>query len=84
MLVDETPDISSDKKNFLIVFPTDVLLVREEKSYVSLYLRNTDTRFVSVSSGVLSLVFPEKVDYAELFTKACQTTDSTQRVALLR
>ena len=32
----------------------------------------TDTTFVGVSSGVLSLVYCEKGDYANLFTKACR------------
>ena len=38
-----------------------------------MYLRNTDTKFVGVSSGVLSLVYREKVDYATLCTKAGNT-----------
>ena len=48
--------------------------------HVSVYLRNTDPKFVGVSSGVLSLVYHQRVDYAELFTKAGQTAVSTERV----
>ena len=44
-------------------------------------MRNTDAKFVGVSSGVLSLVSREKVDYAELFTKADQKTLSTHHDA---
>ena len=83
MLVDEPPDISSDSKNFLLVYPTEAFLGKGKKNgiYVSVYLRNTDTKFVGVSSGVLSLVNWEKVDYAKLVTKAHQTSVSTERVA---
>ena len=34
ILVDETPDISSDKKNFLVVHSTEVLHGKEKKSGV--------------------------------------------------
>ena len=64
MLVDEPPNIDSDSKNFLLVYPTEAFLVRAKNNgvYVSVYLRNTDTKFVGVSSGVLSLVNWEKVN----------------------
>ena len=42
---------------------------------------HTDTTFVGVISGVLSLVYLEKVDYATLVTKADQTAVSTEHVA---
>ena len=82
MLVDEPHNIDSDSKNFLLVYPTEAFLVRAKNNgvYVSVYLRNTDTKFVGVSSGVLSLVNWEKVDYAKLVTKAHQTSVSTERV----
>ena len=63
ILLDETPDIFSDNKNFLIVSPTEVFHGKEKSgAYVSVYLRNTDTKSVCVGSGVLSLVYPYKVD----------------------
>ena len=42
MLIDETPDIHTDYKNFLIVYPTEVFLGTEKKNsvYVSVYRRN--------------------------------------------
>ena len=80
MVVDETPDINSDDKNFLHLYPTEVFLVIEKKNcvFVSVYLRDTDTTFVCVSSSVLSLFYRENVDYATLFTKAVQTAVSTE------
>ena len=45
-----------------------------------MYLRNTDTKFVGVSSGVLLLFYRERGDYAKLFTNAGQTAVSTERV----
>ena len=82
MLLDETPEILSDNKNFLFVYPTGVFLLKKKNGiYVSVYLRNRDTKFVGVSSGVLSLVYREKVDYAKLCTKAVQTAVSTERLA---
>ena len=81
ILIDETPDIYSDIKNSLIVYPTEVFLVRKKNGvYVSVYLRNK-TPNPLVSARVLSLVYREKVDYAELFTKAGQTALSTEPVA---
>ena len=79
MLVDETPDIYLDYKNLLLVYPTEIFHGKGKKNgiYVSVYLRNTDTKFVCVGSGVLSLVYRENVDCAKLFTKAV----STERVA---
>ena len=35
MLLDETPDINSDYKNFLLVYPTEVFLVKKNCIYVS-------------------------------------------------
>ena len=57
--------------------------MKEKKNgiQVSVYLGNTDTKIVGVSSGVLSPVYHEKVDYAQLFTKASQTAVSVERVA---
>ena len=43
-------------------------------------LRNTDIKFVVVSSGVLSLVYWEKFDNANLITNASKTAVSTERV----
>ena len=84
MVVDETPDINSDDKNFLHLYPTEVFLVIEKKNcvFVSVYLRDTDTTFVCVSSSVLSLFYRENVDYATLFTKAGQAAVSTPLVTL--
>ena len=63
MLVDETPDIYPDFKNFDLLYPTEVFHGKEKSgAYVSVYLRNTDTKSVCVGSGVLSLVYPYKVD----------------------
>ena len=45
-----------------------------------MYLCNTDTKFVGVSSGVLLLFYRERVDYAKPFTNAGQTAVSTERV----
>ena len=75
MLVDETPDIYLDYKNLLLVYPTEVFHGKGKNNgiYVSVYLRNTDTKFVCVGSGVLSLVYRENVDYAKPITKAGQT-----------
>ena len=51
MLPDDTPDISDDK-NILLVDPTEVFLWKEEKSYVSVYLRTqTQHSFVSASAS---------------------------------
>ena len=71
-----------DYNDFLIVYPMEAFLVRAKNNgvYVSVYLHNTDTKFVGVSSGVLPLVYREKVDYAKLVTKAHQTSVSTERV----
>ena len=82
MSVDETPDIYSDHKNFIFVHLMDVFLGKEKNGVsVSVYLHTTDTKLVGVSSGVLSLVYREKVDYAKPFTKACQTAVLTERLA---
>ena len=65
MLVDETPDIYSDFKNLLLVYPTDVLHMKEKNDVcVSACRRNTDTKIVGVSSGMLSLVYLQRGDYA--------------------
>ena len=58
----------------------EVFLVLEKKNgvSVSVYLRHTDAKFAHVRSGVLSLVYREKVDYAKPFTKAGQTAVSTE------
>ena len=62
MLVDETPDIYSDFKNLLLVYPTDVLHMKEKNDVcVSACRRNTDTKIVGVSSGMLSLVYLQRV-----------------------
>ena len=53
MLLDETSDIFSDYKNFL-VYPTEVFHVKKKNGlYVSGCLRNRDTKFVGVCSCVL-------------------------------
>ena len=56
--------------------------MREKKNgiYASVFCA-TQTKFVCVSSGVLSPLYHQKVDHAELFTKAGQTAVSTERVA---
>ena len=46
-----------------------------------MHLHITGTKFVCVSSRVLSLVYREKVDNLKSFTKADQTTVSMERVA---
>ena len=69
IILDETPHIYSDFKNFLLVCPTEAFLGKKNGIYVSVYMGNTDTKFVGVSSGVLPLVNHKKVDYAELFAK---------------
>ena len=53
ILFDEMPDISSDRKNLLVVCPTEVFLGKEKKNgiYVLVYLHNRDTKFVGVSIG---------------------------------
>ena len=81
MLLAETPDIYTDCKDILRVCPTGVFIGKKSGVYVSLYPRNTDATFVGVISGVLSLVYLEKVDYATLVTKADQTAVSTEHVA---
>ena len=83
MLLDVTPDIYTVYKNFLLVYPTEVFHGKGKNNgiYVSVYLRNTDTTFVCVGSGVLSLVYREDVDYAKPITKAGQTAVSMDRVA---
>ena len=69
IILDETPHIYSDFKNSLLVCPMEAFLGKKNGVYVSVYLGNTDTKFVGVGSGVLALVNHDKVDYAELFTK---------------
>ena len=50
MPINETPDINSDRKNLLLVFPTEVFPVEKEKNgtYVSVYLHNRETKFIGV------------------------------------
>ena len=78
ILLDETPDIFSDNKNFLIVHLMEVFHGKEKKNgvYVSVYLHNRDAKFVGVSSWVLSLVYREKVGNAKPFTKVGKTAVS--------
>ena len=80
VLIDERPDINTDYKYFLILHPTEVFHEKKIGVYVSVYPRNK-TPNPLVSARVLSLVYREKVDYAELFTKAGQTALSTEPVA---
>ena len=72
ILLDETPDIDSDHKNILRVYPTEVFHCNEKKTcvYISMYLHTSDTKFVGVDSGVLLHVSGENVDDATVFTKA--------------
>ena len=60
MLLDETPDIDSDFKDFLVVHPTEVFLVKERNGvYVSVYLRNkTPNSLVSAQASYLTRVIP--------------------------
>ena len=58
VLVDETPNINSDDKNFLLVHPTEVLHGNEKNgAYVSVSLRNADANSFVSASGVLSLFY---------------------------
>ena len=78
VLLHHVPDLNSDHKN-IIVSPTEVFHGTKKSAVdVSVYLGNTDATFLGVSSGVLSLVCQEKVDYSKLFTNAGQTTVSTE------
>ena len=52
MSLDETPDIHSDHKNFLIVDPTEVFLVEKNDVFISVYLRNkTPNSLVSAQAS---------------------------------
>ena len=74
-------NIFSDNKNNLLVDLTEVFPGKGKKNgiYVSVYLRNTDTTFVGVISGVLLLFYSERGDYTTLFTEADQTSVSKER-----
>ena len=51
-LLAETPDIYSDYKNILIIYPTDVFHVKKNGVYFSVLLPNRDAKFIGISSGV--------------------------------
>ena len=81
MLLDETPDIDSDFKDFLVVHPTEVFLVKERNGvYVSVYLRNKTPNSLVSARVMLSLLSRSKVNYAKPFAKAGLTAFSTEGV----
>ena len=67
-LLDDTPDIDSDK-NFLLVHPKEVLHRRRRRTASSSRCIWATRHKIRRCSGVSSLVYCEKVDYAKLFTK---------------
>ena len=72
ILIDDMSNIYSDNKNNLLVDLREVFPGKGKRNgiYASVYLLNADIKFAGVSSGVLSLVYRENVDYAKPFTKA--------------